>query len=128
MLVHRVVFREAYGRPVKDGLVVMHTCDHPACVNPNHLLEGTRSDNQRDCWSKNRSNWQAIPIKRKFGKENHNGRKTKCKFGHPFDAANTDLRANGGRRCRECHRQDSRRRYHGPQGQMASTADIEAFK
>jgi len=31
-----------------DGRVVRHTCDHPPCVNPDHLLLGTQLDNIRD--------------------------------------------------------------------------------
>jgi hypothetical protein len=33
-----------------------------------------------------------------------NARKTHCKHGHPFDAANTYYAANGERRCRACRR------------------------
>ena len=28
--------------------VIMHTCDNPACVNPNHLMVGTQQDNIKD--------------------------------------------------------------------------------
>lgn len=33
-----------------------------------------------------------------------NGRKTECKYGHPFDKENTRLNPNGSRSCRACRR------------------------
>lgn len=43
------------GRWPKDGIDAMHSCDNTRCVNPDHILEGTRSDNIRDMVIKGRN-------------------------------------------------------------------------
>jgi hypothetical protein len=57
---YRVVFEIAYGLiprvPSYHGMVIMHTCDNPACCNPTHLQLGRQRDNVHDMVNKNRMN------------------------------------------------------------------------
>lgn len=40
--------------PIGKGIVVRHTCDRPACVNPHHLRSGSQKDNVADMISRKR--------------------------------------------------------------------------
>ena len=46
--VHRLALERKLGRPITPGLHVLHNCDWPSCVNPEHLREGTHNDNMHD--------------------------------------------------------------------------------
>lgn len=50
---HRVSWIMSNG-PIRSNLWVLHKCDNPLCVNPDHLFLGTCADNVRDMISKGR--------------------------------------------------------------------------
>jgi hypothetical protein len=58
-LAHRVSWMIHFG-PIPDGLDVLHSCDCPPCIRPDHLWTGTHLDNMLDKVSKGR---HAVPCK-----------------------------------------------------------------
>jgi hypothetical protein len=69
---NRVAWELTFG-PVPESLFVLHKCDNPTCVRPDHLFVGTPGDNRRDCVAKGRSNDQARGRK---GEANRNAKLT----------------------------------------------------
>jgi hypothetical protein len=50
---HRIAWEVNFGA-IPLGLCVLHHCDIPACINPDHLFLGTKADNVADMDSKGR--------------------------------------------------------------------------
>lgn len=65
---HRVSFEMYHNRRINEGMCICHICDNPSCVKPDHLFEGTHTDNMIDRNNKGRAN---IPT----GEKHH-----KCKL------------------------------------------------
>lgn len=84
---HRVAFLVTHGRWPEP--CALHRCDNRRCVNPAHLVEGTRPENHADMVEKGR---HAAPT-----------RKSHCLRGHDFAVTGVDM-PNGDRYCRECRR------------------------
>ena len=66
ILAHRHAWADVHG-PIPEGMCVLHRCDNPPCVNPDHLFLGTQADNMRDMRLKSRA--KAGPGHGKRGEE-----------------------------------------------------------
>lgn len=76
-------------RTNNHGLRVCHTCDVPACFNPDHLFAGTQRDNLNDCVRKDRHFWS---------------KRDRCSRGHVYAEVGFYVTGNGTRNCLACHR------------------------
>lgn len=50
---HRVSYTIHKGE-ISDGMNILHKCDNPSCVNPDHLEQGTQKQNVHDMMAKGR--------------------------------------------------------------------------
>lgn len=89
---HRVSYYISKGT-IPDNINILHKCDNPNCVNPNHLFPGTLKQNTQDMLEKNRHFHKA---------------KVTCPLGHAYDEENTYYYKNN-RQCRKCSIERSRR-------------------
>jgi hypothetical protein len=68
---HRLSYQIHKGE-IPEGMVVMHSCDNPSCVNPAHLSAGTQSQNIREAIAKGRKTLPTLPH---FSGTDHHGAK-----------------------------------------------------
>jgi HNH endonuclease len=89
-LAHRLVWTQANGE-IPVGLLILHRCNNPSCVNLEHLYLGDHAQNMRD----------------------RVRAKTHCKNGHALVPGNVrvdrDGRGDSFRTCLKCAREKTRR-------------------
>lgn len=115
---HRVAYVLFIG-PVPPGWFVCHKCDHPRCVNPQHLFLGTARDNVQDSIAKGRFfRWQHTGM-RLSGDPINRPRKSCCPYGHPYERGYGTR--SGTRLCRVCsHRREKAYRLRKKQRQQGT--------
>jgi hypothetical protein len=94
VMAHRFSY-ELFREPIPEGKYILHSCDTPPCVNPDHLRPGTTAENVADKVARGRH--------RGNGFEN----RTHCPQGHEYTEENVYLFENR-RYCRACHTTYSR--------------------
>lgn len=77
--------------PIPKDAFVLHKCDNPSCVNPDHLYLGHAKENVSDRDRRSRTK----------GFAGKNSVKTHCVNGHAFTEENTKMRGVW-RICRKC--------------------------
>ena len=66
MSIAHLMYERKFGE-LPACLLLRHTCDNRECINPNHLITGTKKDNTRDMLERNRAS-------RLYGETNHNSK------------------------------------------------------
>lgn len=72
---HRISYELRYGK-IPRGKMVLHACDNPPCVNPEHLYAGTARQNSWDAWRRGRA---VLPANAPKGAKHHDAKLTPAK-------------------------------------------------
>ena len=101
-LAHRLAWEEDRGEAIPAGLLVLHTCDVPACVNPEHLYVGTHKQNTQDLVARGRGT-----------KTRQRTLRTACSRGHEYTAETTYVMPSNPKQriCRICQSAGAHKRY-----------------
>ena len=83
---HRYYYELKFG-PIPKGMIIMHLCDNPSCINISHLKMSTSKENTQDMINKERHPFIF---------------NDKCQRGHSKEDMYT-WEKNGHRRCRACN-------------------------
>lgn len=97
---HRLAYVVARG-PIADWLAVDHLCKNTACINPLHLEAVTHGLNIKRALADHGG--APASVSRLY--------RAHCKWGHPFDEANTRVKRDGTRECKTCARRWKRSRH-----------------
>lgn len=87
---HRLSYQLFKG-PLDHRLFILHSCDNPGCVNPEHLRLGTQKDNVTDMIKRGRNTRTKA-----FSERSH------CNKGHELTDDNVYFRPDGRDKARGC--------------------------
>lgn len=104
-MVHRTAYEIYYDVRLEPGVCVLHRCDNPPCIRPDHLFVGNDSMNMLDCVAKGR---------------HPQANKTHCPSGHEYTEDNTERGSRGERGCKTCRRERDAARPSGWKRQRAT--------
>jgi len=84
---HRIAYELFYRIALQPSQCVLHRCDNPPCVNPDHLFLGTQTDNLLDMRTKQRDS----PPPHRVGVFNNKAKLNDEKVIHIFSLRNAGL-------------------------------------
>lgn len=70
---HRLAYLLVNGA-IPDGMHILHNCDNPGCVNPDHLRAGTHAENMADKRIRGRAKWGPEKYAQRLAASAHNAK------------------------------------------------------
>ena len=126
--VHRTAF-EVYHGTIDPLLVVKHSCDVKDCFNPDHINQGTISENTTEAHQRGQITAEHMRKCRDRRLEYFASR-TACVHGHPYTTESTYVNKHGHRQCKICdklrHREHEKAKHNGNDGSTVTAVQGEA--